>query len=330
MSDVINKYLLVDPFQNQNAGFSRWTTAKKGSHFYFIKEFMDPKFPDEESLSDKLRNDRIRECREFEKNKLKLYSIINKASDGNLVRITEFFRVDSHYYMTTDWIDHDGMGFDEIAGMNMKDKLLLCRTAAHSLAALHSVKIAHSDIKDTNVLVHKSKGGKAVAKIIDFDCGFFEDNPPENEDDLGGDQVYLSPEACLFFCGEDVSLTCKMDVFAMGLLFHQYLTGELPYFDKREYDYAHEAVLDGVVLKADSADIPPKVGEIIENMLLMDAGKRISAQDAYDRLTDFYRIQYPDKMAGTVFGRKYESRETPVKKGNLKISKDFLGKADDL
>ena len=329
MSDVINKYLLMDPFQNKNAGFSRWTTAKKGSRFYFIKEFMDPKYPDENSLSDALRDNRIRECKEFEKHKIKLYSTINEASDGNLVRIAEFFRVDSHYYMTTEWIDHDGMDFENIARMDMKDKLLLCRTAAHSLAALHSVRIAHSDIKDTNVLVHRSPGGKAVAKIIDVDCGFFEDDPPENEDELGGDQVYLSPEACLFFCGEDVHLTCKMDVFAMGLLFHQYLTGELPYFDKKEYDYAHEAVLDDVVLMADPACIPPKVGEIIENMLLLDAEKRISAQEVFDQLTEYYKNQYPTKTAGTAFGPKSDTKQQ-VKKGKLKISKDFFKKADNL
>ena len=37
MEDVINGYALEAPFQNKNAGFSRWTFAKKGDERFFIK-----------------------------------------------------------------------------------------------------------------------------------------------------------------------------------------------------------------------------------------------------------------------------------------------------
>lgn len=330
MADMINNYELLEPFQNQNAGFSRWTTAFKNGKRYFLKEFMDPKYPDQESLKENLRRTRIKECEAFEVAKRNLYTAINKASDGNLTRITEFFRADSRYYLATEWIDQDSLKFSQIAGMSLKDKLLLCRTAAHSLAALHSEKIAHSDIKETNVLVRLSKGGKPVAKIIDFDSSFFEYSPPDNEDELGGDQVYLSPEACMFFCGEDVNLTCKMDVFALGLLFHQYMTGELPYFDKNEYDYAHEAVLDDVILRADTADIPAPMGRIIEGMLLADPEKRSSASDVYIHLTEFYKQQFPSESIGKGYRVEHRSASTGTGSSKLKMGKEFFKQAGDL
>lgn len=324
MVDVINNYELLVPFQNQNAGFSRWTKAKKNGKTYFIKEFMDPKYPDQVSLKESLRKSRIKECEDFEDKKRNLYTTVNSASDGNLVGAEEFFRGDSHYYLATEWVNNCGLSFADIAKKDLKDKLLLCRTAAHSLQALHSAGITHSDIKDTNVIVHETAGKKLVAKIIDFDSSFFENNPPDNEDELGGDQVYLSPEACLFFCGEDVNLTHKMDVFALGLLFHQYLTGELPYFDRNEYDYAHEAVLDDVVLKADSADIKLPIREIIDKMLLKDAEKRISSAEVYEKLTDYYREQFPYELSG--------GGETLSSFGSrkIKMSKDFFKPAGDL
>jgi hypothetical protein len=37
----------------------------------------------------------------------------------------------------------------------------------------------------------------------------------------------------------------KLDVFSLGILFHQYLTGAFPGYDQSEYSYLHEAVLDG-------------------------------------------------------------------------------------
>lgn len=322
MADLINNYKLIKPFQNENAGFSRWTMAMKRGTIYFLKEFMDPIYPDENSLEETLRKTRIRECEDFEAKKCKLYKAINKVSDGNLIRITEFFRGDSHYYLTTEWVDHSNMSFTEIAGMDMREKLFLCRTAAHSLDALHSINIVHSDIKETNVLVHKSKGGRLVAKIIDYDSGFFEDCPPDNEDDLGGDQVYLSPEACLYLCGENVRLTCKMDVFAMGLLFYQYMTGNLPNFDRKKYSYAYEAVLDDVVLKADSENIPLPVREIIENMLLKDAEKRISAKEVYFLMTDYYDSLFPSKKKlmdeNSNWSKYYRGSD------RLKMSKEFF------
>ena len=318
MAYEINNYELMAPFQNQNAGFSRWTKAKKEGRIYFIKEFMDPKYPDQNSLKESLRKSRIKECEAFETEKRNLYTTVNSISDGNLVGVEEFFRGDSRYYMVTPWMDNCGLSFADIAKKDLKDKLLLCRTAAHCLQALHSARIVHSDIKETNVIVHETAGKKLVAKIIDFDSSFFENNPPDNEDDLGGDQVYLSPEACLFFCGEDVKLTCKMDVFALGLLFHQYLTGELPYFDKNEYDYAHEAVLDDVVLKADTADIKLPIREVIDKMLLKDVEKRISSAEVYEKLTKYYKEQYPFESTGG------------SNSGRLRMSSDFFSPAGDL
>lgn len=332
MAEMLSSYKLLGSFQNQDAGFSRWTKAASRGRQYFLKEFMNPKYPDQESLKESLRKTRIKECEAFEIEKRNLYSAINKASDGNLVRIADFFRGDSHYYMSTEWVESCDLTFEEISRMGLKEKLILCRTAAHSIAALHSAGIAHSDIKNTNVIVHKSIGGKLVAKIIDYDCSFFENSPPDNEDDLGGDQVYLSPEACMFFCGEDVKLSCKMDVFALGLLFHQYWTGELPYFDKNEYEYAHEAVLDDVVLKSDSADIPNVVGNIIDRMLLKNADQRISAREVYDALTEFYNQRFSSVTGGTRFGSDPSTDESDhrSKSSRLKMSDDFFKPAGDL
>lgn len=329
MSERINQYELLSPFQNNNAGFSRWAIAKKNSKKYFLKELINPKYPDEDSLSETLRGVRIKECRDFEEKRALLYSTVNDASDGNLVRIEEFFRADSHYYVSSRWIDDIRMNFTQIASLDLKDKLLICRTAAHSLACLHEKHVVHADIKDTNVLLHKTQAGCIVSKIIDFDTGFFESDPPCLEDDLGGDQVYLSPEACQFICGDEVALTCKMDVFALGLLFHQYFTGSLPCFDSGLYNYAHEAVLDDVILRADSADIPLPVQKIIESMLLCDPEKRISSREVYLLLTAFSDKLFPTLRPLESAMSRSEDRQPGSNRGantssRLRMSSDFF------
>ena len=120
---------------------------------------------------------------------------------------------------------------------------------------------------------------KKVFKEIDAkeDSSFFRDDPPRHSDDLVGDQVYMSPEACLFICGEPAELTCKMDVFGLGILFHQYLTGTLPSFDTREYDYAFDYVLDGYKLGV-STEIPSEIRAVISSMLASERSRYTSLE----------------------------------------------------
>lgn len=286
MEERINEYMLLAPFQNENAGFSRWTYAKRNGRDYFLKEFLNPIYPDQDSLSEKLRQNLIYTCQKFEEKKCNLYKAIDDASDGNLVRIFEFFRYDSHYYIAMPRVKSEKISFKDIARLPFEDRILLCRTAAQSIMKMHDAHIVHSDIKENNVMIHKTRTGKFTAKIIDFDCSFFESDPPKNEDDLGGDQIYLSPEACMFFCGNEVKLCCKMDIFALGLLFHQYLTGELPYFDTSEYDYAHEAVLDDSMIVVSNALQEP-LRSMIANMLAKDPDDRIDIYTVFNTLGQY-------------------------------------------
>ena len=149
----------------------------------------------------------------------------------------------------------------------------------------HERGLIHADIKKDNVLIKETGTGNLTARIIDFDSGFQENDVPSDPGSLCCDQVYMAPEAFLFMVEEEKALSCRMDVFSMGLLFHQYLTGELPRFDRDEYDYAFEAVLDGKDLVIDSA-----LDEMLRNMLSLmlkrDPAQRISSREVFRILSD--------------------------------------------
>ena len=256
------------------------TYAVKRNQAYFLKEFLNPVYPSGNCVSLELREQKIKECEEYQNEKTRLYQMINNVSDGNLVRISEFFRYDSHYYIATERVVSPKMSFQKMQEIPFMDRMLLCKTIAHAVKQLHSAHIVHADIKEANILLKKTATYKYVGKIIDFDCSFFEDNPPQFEEELGGDQIYLAPEACQFICGENVKLTCKIDVFALGLLFHQYLTGKMPDFDHNEYDYAFDAVLDDQELGI-STGLLPELQTMIKGMLEKEPEKRLSMDAVY-------------------------------------------------
>lgn len=287
MNEVINGYELMTPFSNKGAGFSRWTLAARETREFFLKEFLNPVYPMDVTLGEKIRKQRIDECKEFEKKKVRLYNKLNELSDGNIVRICEFFRCDSHYYISTERISPQNLSYKELQKYPMEERVLLCKIIAHAIMKLHEQRIVHADLKENNILLKLTQTKKITAKIIDFDCSFFEDDPPKYADELGGDQVYLAPEACRFMYEEPVELTCKIDVFSAGLIFHQILTGILPWINTEEYDYACQSVLDSQPLGI-STELNPELKEMLRKMLTADPESRISMEEVYWRLEKVY------------------------------------------
>ena len=83
--------------------------------------------------------------------------------------------------------------------------------------------------------------------------------------------------------GESPELTCKMDVFALGVLFHQYFAGTLPAYDTELGSYAGEAVARGGTVTV-SQDIPDDVRVLLTRMLDADPRQRPMAAEVFATL----------------------------------------------
>ena len=284
MAEIINGYTLLGPLTNANAGYGRWGFAKKGGTEYFIKEFLNPIYPTKESPYPPDMQEKIKEgCLQYQKSKQRLYKAVNETSDGNLVRIEEFFRWGSKYYIATRRAKAT-MDPSMVAQQPMEDRLRVCCVLCHALMQMHEVGIVHADVKADNIIIGKNSKGGITAKLIDVDCSFFEDTPPEDGDDLGGDQNYFSPEGFLFkYLGpEEVDLSCKMDVYAMGILMHQLLTGALPDFGG-DYNYAFEASLDDRPIRISNA-LPDSIRGTIAQMLRKEPEDRLTMKQVFFRM----------------------------------------------
>ena len=103
---TINGYKIIGELNNANSGFSKWGFATKGRKEFFIKELITPVYPiDDESMSPEYLAQRRAYCDEYERNFRDFYNSINEASHGTLVRIIEFFRHESRYYVVTEKVN---------------------------------------------------------------------------------------------------------------------------------------------------------------------------------------------------------------------------------
>jgi serine/threonine protein kinase len=95
---------------------------------------------------------------------------------------------------------------------------------AKGLRAFHRKEMLHQDLRPANILIDNTR----TVKIIDFGsvrvAGVAEAVPPTDDDDILGTAQYTAPE---YFLGERGST--RSDLFSLGVITYQMLTGKLPY-----------------------------------------------------------------------------------------------------
>ena len=160
------------------------------------------------------------------------------------------------------------------AALPFQDQLVLLKTVAHSLRILHDRGIVHGDLKPSNVLIKRTELGYTT-KLIDFDSAYLTGEPPP-PGEIVGTMNYYSPELVGYIQETGTAahqLTQKADIFALGLIYAELLTGALPAFDAARYQYAGVAARAGEVCDCPR---PPSrtLVELVDRMLLADPTAR--------------------------------------------------------
>lgn len=287
-----------------NIGFT--ATSTRGGKKYFLKKYGEFKMPRRgPSTSDKLFARLMGEFNAFKENRIAINVALSDiaCSGGNIILPAKWFVDDIYYIEATEYVP--GLIEDEAIMRLSRDELLFVMlTAAGALKNIHSKGIIHSDLKRTNILSARNSSGRVVAKIIDFDKSYFAANI--REDELGGDQSYMSPELtwCLMCdLAEDAlaRLSTQSDIFSLGVVFHNYLCGgDFPEpvglkgaLAERKTVYCGEALASGASLKLSKKITEPYLAHLIAAMLQPEPSDRPTAQGVMDALKTKTELPLP-------------------------------------
>ena len=133
---------------------------------------------------------------------------------------------------------------------------------ADALAATHDAGIIHRDLKPDNVMLCQRPNDPDFVKLLDFGLAKMMAEGPQKLTAAGvilGTPQYMSPEAC-----ESKKVDHRADIYALGVLLFQMLTGQVP-FDGESMG----SILIKQVIEAPPAPrglspmIPPAVEQII-------------------------------------------------------------------
>jgi serine/threonine protein kinase len=284
--DVLNGYRLLENFRVVGAGLSEWSFAERGGRVYFIKRFLSPTYPEADAPgSERIKARKRARCAAFEAHHRGIQAAMAPLTTygGNLIATLDFFRIGAKYYKVTEKVDVAGLETRDVAALGFPTQLVLLKTVAHSLKILHDLRIVHSDLKPSNVLIKRTELGYTT-KLIDFDSSYIVGSPPP-PDEIVGTMNYYSPELVRYIQGSATpgELTEKSDIVALGLIYAEYLTGAMPAFDPAHHEAAI-AVLHGQPLNLGPSKAPPPIVDLVERMMLLDPAARPSVAQVHATL----------------------------------------------
>jgi serine/threonine protein kinase len=145
-----------------------------------------------------------------------------------------------------------------------------------ALARAHDLGVVHRDLKSDNILLTSKGGRKDFVKILDFGLAHLAMDPrlaPKGA--VFGTPEYMAPEQAR---GEEA--TPQSDLYALGVLFFEMLTGQLPFrSDDRETLLEMQRTAIAPRPRSIKPDVLPAAESIVVRLLEKDRRKRF--QDAH-------------------------------------------------
>jgi serine/threonine protein phosphatase PrpC/predicted Ser/Thr protein kinase len=158
---------------------------------------------------------------------------------------------------------------------------------AKGLRAFHKMDMLHQDLRPENIMIDTV----GTVKIIDFGstrvAGITEMTAVKPQDNLLGTAQYMAPE---YFLGEEGA--SRSDLFSLGVITYQMLTGKLPYganvarchSKKAQGKLQYQTILD------DACDVPAWFDGVLKKSVHIDPRKRYTESSEF-----IYDLRHPNK-----------------------------------
>lgn len=122
--------------------------------------------------------------------------------------------------------------------IGVERSIKLIAQACDALDHAHKQGVVHRDLKPSNIVLTQYDEEKDYVKVVDFGVAKLIEVGNNNEGqrltqagEVCGSPVYMSPEQCM---GQD--LDARSDIYSMGIVLYETLTGKLPILGKTMVD----------------------------------------------------------------------------------------------
>jgi serine/threonine-protein kinase len=195
----------------------------------------------------------------------------SRLQHPNTIRMFDFGQTqDGRLFMTMEFLDglslRDALQKGPIAPQRVIKILIQC---CASLAEAHSIGIIHRDIKPDNVFLLNMAGSPDFVKLLDFSVAKLleGDRMKTQAGVVFGTPQYMSPEQ-----GRGLPLDARSDLYALGVLAFEMLTGNVPFNDDNPMTVIQMHLHGAIPPMPDS--IPYSVQAVVRRAMEKDASRR--------------------------------------------------------
>ena len=195
----------------------------------------------------------------------------------HIVRITDLGEEDGQQYLAMEYVagldlkryikEHHPLSNEE--AVRIMGQILLAMRLAHTRG------IVHRDLKPQNILLTPD----GTAKVTDFGIAVaFAETSLTQTNSMLGSVHYLSPEQA-----RGSKATVQSDIYAMGIIFYEMLTGHIPYDGDSAVTIAlqhFQKPLPSVIAEN------PSVPQALENVVIKATAKKLT--DRYQSVAEMY------------------------------------------
>lgn len=214
-----------------------------------------------------------------------------RLSHPNIVNIYDVGVADSAHYIVMEYVPGSTLK-DKIrqeGHLSVSASLHIAGDIARALAHAHANKLVHCDIKPHNILMMAD----GSAKVADFGIArAVTESTMTYSGNVVGSVHYFSPEQA-----KGTIITPKSDVYSLGVVLYEMLTGQLPFTGETPVSIAMKHLQqEPVPVRQIDPSIPPVVEAIVSRAMSKDPAMRPTAAELVADL------QQALQMAGTGAG----------------------------
>ncbi|MDO5393266.1 MAG: Stk1 family PASTA domain-containing Ser/Thr kinase [Mycoplasmatota bacterium] len=234
----------------------------------------------------------------------------------NIVEMYDVGEDDGLYYIVMEYVDGKTLKqlLKKRGNLTLSETIDIMLQLTDGMRHAHDSYIVHRDLKPQNIMI-KDDG---QIKITDFGIAMALNSTQLTQtNSVMGSVHYLPPEQA-----SGKGSTIKSDIYSMGIIFYELLSGSLPFRGDNAVEIALKHMRDPLPsLREDNPAIPQSIENIIKRATAKNPKNRY--EDARSMHEDLLTALDEDRMNEEPYQYKYpEHEETPKKKRQDEAKED--------